>query len=232
MAAQQNTTKQNTAQKNVAQQTSVNTSVITIDGPAASGKSSVARAVADTLGVPFVSSGLFYRAATCLVLEHRVDAHDEDAALTLLGRHEVILKALPIEPNRVLIDGEDISAALHTDDVDATVSAVAVHPEVREWVRARLRDVSGTFVVEGRDMGTAVFPGAAHKVYLTAPAEVRARRRVGERSAGLSEVTAALKRRDLLDAKQSAPASDAYILETGTLSLDEVVAHVLERVRV
>ena len=204
--------------------------VITIDGPAASGKSSVARVVADILGVPFVSSGLFYRAATYLVLENRVDAYDEDAVLALLDRHQVTLKALPIEPNRVLIDGEDLSAALHTDDVDTTVSAVAAHAGVREWVRARLRDVTGTFVVEGRDMGTAVFPGARHKVYLTAPAEVRARRRVGERAAGLSEVTAALKRRDLLDAKQSAPAPDAYLLETGTLTLEEVVARVLKRI--
>ena len=204
--------------------------VITIDGPAASGKSSVARAVADTLKVPFVSSGLFYRAATYLVLDSRTDPRDEAAVLALLARHEVTLNALPIEPNRVLIDGDDLSAALHTDDVDATVSAVAAHPQVREWVRARLRDVTGTFVVEGRDMGTAVFPGARHKVYLTAPAEVRAQRRVGERAAGLGEVTEALKRRDLLDAKQSAPAPDAYLLETGTLTLDEVVSKVLERV--
>ena len=132
----------------------------------------------------------------------------------------------------MLINGEDLSAALHTDDVDATVSAVAAHPQTSGTGFAPdLRDVTGTFVVEGRDMGTAVFPGAAHKVYLTAPAEVRAQRRVGERAAGLGEVTAALKRRDLLDAKQSTPAPDAYLLETGTLTLDEVVARVLGRVK-
>lgn len=201
--------------------------IIAIDGPAASGKSSVARAVADALTIPFVSSGLFYRAATFLVLEEQIDTGDERAILELLARHDVVLKALAIEPNRVLIDGEDVSAALHTDDVDAHVSAVSQHGGVRDWVRARLKTVTGSFVVEGRDMGTAVFPHASHKIYLTAPAEVRAQRRVGERAAGLSDVTKAIKRRDKLDAKQSAPAADAVQIDTAELTLDEVTARIL-----
>lgn len=201
--------------------------LIAIDGPAASGKSSVARAVADELNIPFVSSGLFYRAATLLVLENDIDPYDEAAILELLEEHDVTLNALPIEPNRVLIDGEDVSEALHTDDVDAHVSAVSRHADVRKWVRGRLRSVGGSFVVEGRDMGTAVFPSASHKFYLTAPAEVRAQRRVGERAAGLSDITEALKRRDQLDARQSAPAADAVHIDTAELKLGEVVERVL-----
>ena len=201
--------------------------IIAIDGPAASGKSSVARAVAENLNIPFVSSGLFYRAATLLVLENRIDPHDEVAVLELLKRHDVVLKTLAIEPNRVFIDGENISAALQTDDVDTHVSAVSQHRGVRDWVRERLRSVEGSFVVEGRDMGTVVFPQASHKFYLTAPAEVRAQRRVGERAAGLNDVTQALKRRDQLDAKQSAPAADALRIDTEKLELDEVTARIL-----
>lgn len=205
--------------------------LIAIDGPAASGKSSVARAVADALNIPFVSSGLFYRAATYLVLEKQIDTQNERAILELLKGHDVSLKALAIEPNRVFIDGADISAALHTDDVDAHVSAVSQHGGVRDWVRERLRGVEGSFVVEGRDMGTTVFPHATHKFYLTAPAEVRAQRRVGERDAGIDDITKAIKRRDQLDAKQSAPASDAVHVDTARLGLDEVTAHLLSLVK-
>ncbi len=205
--------------------------VITIDGPAASGKSSVARAVADALHVPFVSSGLLYRAATLLVLEAGVDPADEAAVLELLDAREVVLRALPVEPNRVLVDSADVSAALHTDDVDAYVSAVATHPRVRDWVRERLRDVAGSFVIEGRDMGRVVFPDAAYKFYLTAPVTVRATRRVGERVGGLADVAAALRRRDTLDAAQLEPAADARLLETGGLSLEGVVEHILQAVQ-
>ncbi|CAN5844251.1 (d)CMP kinase [soil metagenome] len=205
--------------------------VVTIDGPAASGKSSVARAVADALQVPFVSSGLLYRAATLLVLEADVDPSGEAEVLALLNASKVTLQALPIEPNRVLVGGEDVSAALHTDDVDENVSAVAKHPRVRDWVRERLRDVAGSFVIEGRDMGSVVFPGASHKFYLTAPVSVRATRRVGERAAGLADVAAALQRRDTLDAAQLEPAPDALLVETGHLSLEGVVEHILQTVQ-
>jgi cytidylate kinase len=205
--------------------------IITIDGPAASGKSSVARAVADALNIPFVSSGLLYRAVTFLVLAAQLDINNEASILDLLARHEVVLEAVPIEPNRIWIDGEDVSAAMHTDDVDANVSVVARYPQVRHWVDERLREVKGDFVVEGRDMGAKVFPQAAHKFYLTAPAEIRAQRRVGERKANLSEVTEALKRRDQLDAGQMAAATDVEYIETGALTLEEVVDTILHSLR-
>ena len=204
--------------------------IVTLDGPAASGKSSVARRVAQALDVPFVSSGLLYRAATHLVLAHGVDAEDERAVLTFLNQHEVELIALRSAPDRILFDGNDISAQLHTTSVDANVSTIARHPGVRRWVNARLREIRGDFVIEGRDMGAVVFPEAAHKFYLSAPAEVRAARRVNEREGSLREVTRALKLRDERDAAQLAPAPDAVHIETQDLTLEQVTATVLKAV--
>lgn len=196
--------------------------VITLDGPAASGKSSVARALAKRLGIAYVSSGLLYRAAALLSLAGDIDVTDESAVLRLLAARTVRL--VPVaEGNRIEVDGADIESHLHTDDVDSHVSAVARLPLVREWVTDRLRELDGPFVIDGRDMGTAVFPGARWKFYLTAPTEVRARRRVGERSADLAAVSAALSRRDERDARQSVPAADAVHIDTGPLALAEVI---------
>lgn len=205
-------------------------SVITIDGPAASGKSTVAQIVARRLEIPFVSSGLLYRAATHLVLRHEVDPADEARVRDVLARHDVRLVPR-VDGNRVRIDGTDVTPLLHTDDVDAAVSTVAAHGSVRSWVFEELRDLSGPFVVEGRDMGTRVFPEARNKFYLTASPEERARRRVGERRGDLGEVAASIRRRDRLDAKQLAPAPDAVHIDTDELALDEVVSAVLQGVR-
>lgn len=203
--------------------------VITIDGPAASGKSTVSRIVAQRLEIPFVSSGMLYRAAAFLVLEHGVNPAREAEVLALLDRYDVALEPR-LEGNVVRIDGADVTAMLHTDRVDATVSDVAAHPDVRSWVFSELRGLSGPFVVEGRDMGTAVFPRARHKFYLTASPEVRAGRRVGERSADLEDVTAAIRLRDALDAKQLAPAPDAVRIDTDALTLEQVVDTVLAEI--
>jgi CMP/dCMP kinase len=202
--------------------------VITFDGPAASGKSSVAQRVAAALDVPFVSSGLLYRAATCLAARHGVASGDVVGLLTTVRAHQVQLNP-DRRGDRVRIDGRDVTASLHTDEVDAEVSAVARHPEVRDWVAERLRALPPPFVIDGRDMGSVVFPDARHKFYLTATPEVRARRRVGERAAELASVAAAIRRRDELDARQLAPAPDAHHIDTGPMTLDEVVAYVLAR---
>jgi len=197
--------------------------IVTIDGPAASGKSSVARRVAEALGIPYVSSGLLYRAATYLVLREKVPADDEAAVMALLSRHR-----LRLEPdNRVWCNDQEISAALHTDTIDAAVSAVSRHPSVRRWAYDLLRELRGPFVIDGRDMGTVAFPDATHKFYLTASAEARAQRRRPERNGSLREVIAALERRDALDHKQLSPAPDACQVDTTALTLDEVVAKVL-----
>ncbi|MEJ2291437.1 MAG: (d)CMP kinase [Deinococcales bacterium] len=205
----------------------VGRTVITLDGPAASGKSSVARRVAGRLAIPFVSSGLLYRAATWLVEDHGGDHDDEVSVLRCLSARSVRL--LPsLDGDRVLVDGRDVTAELHTDAVDDAVSAVARHPRVRGWVKRRLREIPGSFVIDGRDMGTDVFPDAGFKFYLTAPAEVRARRRVGERASDLASVAEAIRRRDRLDAAQSEPASDAIHIDTGDLTLEQVVDKVME----
>lgn len=197
--------------------------IVTIDGPAASGKSSVAQRVAEELGIPYVSSGLLYRAATYLVLREGGAADDETAVMVLLSRHR-----LRLEPgNRVWCDDQEISSALHTDTIDAAVSAVSRHPAVRRWAYDLLRELRRPFVIDGRDMGTVAFPDATHKFYLTASAEARAQRRRSERNGSLRDVIAALERRDALDHKQLRPAPDACQVDTTALTLDEVVAKVL-----
>lgn len=200
--------------------------VVTFDGPAASGKSSVAKRVAAALGVPFVSSGMLYRAATLLATRAGVDLDDAAAVRAELQRHAVALRP-GLEGDAVQVDGVDVTGALHSDAIDAVVSRVAAHPTVRAWVDARLREMPAPFVIDGRDMGSVVFPEAAHKFYLTASPEVRAARRVGERAADLAEVAAAIRRRDALDARQLAPAPDARHLDTSHLGLDDVVAWAL-----
>ena len=203
--------------------------VVTLDGPAASGKSTVARRVAEALAVPCVSSGLLYRAATALVARVGVDPGDPAAVLAELARHRVEL--LPGVAGDVLrIDGEDVTRSVQSDEVDAVVSRVAAHPVVRDWVGERLREMPAPFVIDGRDMGSVVFPRAPHKFYLDASPEVRAARRVGERAADLAVVAEAIRRRDRLDARQLEPAPDAQHLDTGPLTLDEVVDWVLDRI--
>ncbi|APD08731.1 MULTISPECIES: (d)CMP kinase [Thermus] len=203
--------------------------IVTLDGPSASGKSSVAKRVAEALGVPYLSSGLLYRGAALLALRAGVDPRDEEGLLRLLQAHRVRL--VPGRENRVLADGEDLTPFLHTLEVDRVVSEVARHPGVRAWVNARLREVPPPFVAEGRDMGTAVFPHAPHKFYLTASPEVRARRRAKERPETYEAVLKDLLERDEKDKAQSAPAPDALVLDTSGMTLDEVVAWVLERLK-
>ncbi|MFA5594467.1 MAG: (d)CMP kinase [Trueperaceae bacterium] len=204
--------------------------VIAIDGPAASGKSSVARLLARRLDVAYVSSGLLYRAATLAALRTSFDLADEDALIELLGRHQVTLHA-DAHGNRVSIDGADVTDELNTDAIDVAVSTVARHPRVRAWVTDRLREVQGSFVIDGRDMGTAVFPHARVKFFLTADPEIRAARRAGERSGELRQIAERLRKRDEQDALQSAPATDAIFIDTGTLTLGQVVDEVLSRVQ-
>jgi cytidylate kinase len=204
--------------------------VITIDGPAASGKSSVAQLLAKRLGVAYVSSGLLYRAATLAALKPDVDLADEDALVGLLASHQVTLHA-DAHGNRVSIDGVDVTEDLNTDTVDVAVSTVARHKGVRAWVTERLREVHGSFVIDGRDMGTAVFPHARVKFFLTADPEIRAARRAGERSGELRQIAERLRKRDEQDALQSAPAEDAVFIDTGALTLGQVVDEVLSRVQ-
>ncbi len=204
--------------------------VITIDGPAASGKSSVAREVARRLGLAFVSSGLLYRGATWIVLQADTPLLSEDEVLAELDRHEVGL--LPgTQGNLLMIDDEARYAELHTDEIDRSVSRIAGYEGVREWANRQIRQLPGSFVVEGRDMGTQVFPDARHKFYLDAPVELRAARRQGEREASLAALTELLARRDQLDARQLQPAPDAVRIDTELLDVGGVADVIIGRIQ-
>lgn len=200
-------------------------SVIAVDGPGGSGKSTVSRAVAGRLGWRHLDTGAYYRAATVAVLEAGVDPADAGAALSAFEgrRFDQVAGAM-------LLDGRDISAEIRSAEVTAAVSLVAAHPPVRtrmvqlqrEWVSEH-----GAAVVEGRDIGTVVFPDAPVKVFLTADPAERARRRAGETGATMDGVAVALERRDHLDSTREVsplrPAEDALVIDTTDMSVDEVV---------
>ncbi|ACO47251.1 (d)CMP kinase [Deinococcus deserti] len=196
--------------------------IVTIDGVAASGKSSVASGVARALGVPYVSSGLLYRAATLLGQDAGLDLTDQASLLAYLRDHPLRLEPLA-EGNRVWQGQRDLTPELHSSAVDQGVSQVAAHPEVRAWVDDQLRALTPPFVAEGRDMGTNVFPHAPAKFYLTASPRVRAERRSRERPEAVEAIEAALIQRDALDTTQSAPAPDARVIDTGPLTLEQVI---------
>ncbi|GIW25152.1 (d)CMP kinase [Meiothermus sp.] len=200
--------------------------IITIDGPSASGKTSVAQRVAQHLGIPYISSGLLYRAVALLCLLENVSAEEIEQHL---GKHRLELKPTPGQ-NLVFLDGQEVSEALHSLEVDQIVSAVAARPAIRQYVNEVLRQIPPPFVVDGRDMGSTVFPQARYKFYLTASPEVRAKRRVPEREASYETVLAEILRRDQADQQQSAPAQDALILDTSNLDLDGVVQAVLAHI--
>jgi len=152
--------------------------IVAIDGPAGAGKSTVARALASRLGFRYLDTGAMYRALTWLALEEGVDL-ESGAALGALAQ----ASAIAFDRDRVTIAGEDVTEAIRRPEIDRVVSTVARHPEVREVMRDRQRELAeqGDAVIEGRDIGTVVCPNADVKVYLVANPEERARRRVADR---------------------------------------------------
>jgi cytidylate kinase len=200
--------------------------IITIDGLSASGKSSVAREIARRLGVPYVSSGLLYRGVAYLGLHAGIPLDDENWLIELLSSYPLELLPLP-EGNRLLARGEDITPHLHSAEIDLGSSRIARHPRIRAYVNDRLRQLPPPFVAEGRDMGSQVFPEAAYKFYLTAQPEVRAHRRAFQQRRDEQAVMKELLERDAVDAPQSAPAPEAIILDTSSLTLEEVVERIL-----
>ncbi|GEM49522.1 cytidylate kinase [Deinococcus cellulosilyticus NBRC 106333 = KACC 11606] len=206
------------------------TVIITIDGIAASGKSSVASRVASKLNIPYISSGYLYRAVTYLVYVSQIDPSDQEAIVAALHTHPLTLIPKP-EENEVWQGEENYTPFLHTTEVDLTVSEIARHAAVRTWVTEQLKDLPPPFVAEGRDMGTAVFPHAHHKFYLTASVQVRAQRRAKERPEDLESIQAALEMRDREDRIQSKPAPDAVVIDTSDLTLDQVVEQILKGVQ-
>ncbi len=205
--------------------------VVAIDGPAGAGKSTVARAVAERLGVPHLDTGAMYRSITWAVLHAGADPDDPDAATAAAASASV-----DVSSEAVRVDGIDVTAAIRGPDVTAAVSAVSSHPGVRtELVRHQRAwvEAHGSGVLEGRDIGTVVLPDADLKIYLTATARTRAERRMGE-TAGeedLERVVADIERRDELDSNREhsplRPADDAVTVWTDDLDVDGVVDSIL-----
>jgi cytidylate kinase len=214
--------------------------VVAIDGPAGSGKSTTARGVADALGLHTLDTGAMYRAVTLAAMNAGVDVDDGEAVAAVAEQ-----AGIDLGDGSVRLDGRDVSAEIRGPEVTAAVSAVSSHPAVRKVLvdrqRAWVREHGGG-VVEGRDIGTVVFPEAAVKVFLNADDGVRAvRRRLEEaassRSVAVDTVREALTQRDRADAslgralRPEDAAPDALIVDTTNSSVDEVVAAIVERVR-
>jgi cytidylate kinase len=212
--------------------------IVAIDGPAGSGKSTVAREVARRLGFTYLDSGAMYRAVTLAALEDGADLDDGHALGALARRLAIELRRRDDDNAQVLVDGRDVSEAIRAPRVTGASSTVAAHPEVRSALLEKQRTLmaTGNYVVEGRDIGTVVAPDAPVKAFLTAEPEERARRRAAElERRGLSidreEVRAAIEQRDRLDSTRSAAplrrADDAELIDTTGLDANQVADRVL-----
>lgn len=218
--------------------------LIALDGPSASGKSTIAQLLARKLGYLYLDTGAMYRAVALLALENGVDADNEAALVRLYHEHRIDIVADPSAPTgyRVLIDGQDRTQRLFGTNVTAMVSTVAAHPALRAALVARQQEIArgGPVVMAGRDIGTVVLPDARYKFFLTASVEERVNRRQAElAAAGVTVDTASLRaqieERDRLDASRPVaplrPAVDAVTIDSTAMSIDDVVATMLKRIR-
>src|SRR5215469_12555848 len=215
--------------------------VIAMDGPAGSGKSTVARRVASELGLRYLDTGAMYRALTWWLQGNAVDLTDTAAVLARIAEPRISVGTDSAAP-QVTVDGKDVAADIRTREVSNSVSTVAAIPQVRRLLIGMQRDIIASavadgagIVAEGRDIGTVVAPDAAVKVYLTASEDVRAERRsadlAADPAATIDTTRREQARRDQRDAAQMAPAEDAVEIDTSALGLDEVVRRVVEMAR-
>jgi cytidylate kinase len=206
--------------------------VIAIDGPAGSGKSTVAKLIARRLGITFLNSGSFYRGITLCVLRAGLDYRDQEAVLALAES-----LAIEYRQSRLVINGEDVEDLLHSDAVDALVSPVSAIAPLRHLVNRKIREIAQSIsvVCEGRDMTTVVFPGADCKFYLDASSRARALRRFnqGVSSLSLEEIEESIQERDEKDKKKAEGAlkiaPDAEYIDTSDLTLGEVCAIIVNK---
>ncbi len=217
-------------------------SIIAIDGPAASGKSTLGYRLARKLGYLYFDTGVMYRAVTWLALDNGTDVYDEAAVTALAESARIDVRPPTRDDGRtadVLVNGQDVTWEIRRQDVESKVSVVAAYPGVRAALTEQQRRIGlrGRVVMVGRDIGTVVLPEADLKIYLDASVEERARRRFTELqargvSASLEEITAAMRRRDELDSTRQVaplrPAEDAVIVNSDGMSIEEVLAYVVE----
>ncbi len=215
--------------------------IVAVDGPAGTGKSSVSRRLARTLGARYLDTGAMYRIATLAVLRDGVDPEDDAAVAAITAAAQLSVGYDP-DVDRCFLGGEDVSAEIRGDAVTRTVSAVSSIRAVRERLVGMQREMArgpGSIVVEGRDIGTVVLPDANVKIFLTASAETRARRRDEQNvAAGLAGdyegVLAEVRRRDHVDSTRAVSplraADDAVVVDTSEMTESEVVTHLLKLV--
>ncbi len=207
--------------------------VVAIDGPAGAGKSTVAKALANALKLKYLDTGAMFRAVTSLVLSSGSDAHDE-AAVGLLAEN----MNLVMENGSVIANGTDVTIDIRSFAVTSAVSTVAANSLVRANMRDRQRewsDLNNGGVIEGRDIGTVVFPDAVLKVYLTASPRVRAERRVAEAGGNIDEIERSIAERDLKDSTRAdsplQESADSVVVDTSNRTIDEIVNSIVELVR-
>ena len=209
--------------------------IVTIDGGVASGKSAVGRRVADALGLPFIDSGLMYRAITRLATERGIDPHDSDAISALAQDTRI-----RIDGERVWANGKELTEGIYDTDFADALPVVSATPGVREAL-VRQQRVMGEdgIVMAGRDIGTVVFPDAQHKFFLTASLDEKVRRRAAQyerRGESVDDETMRkeVELRDRVDSERSIaplrPADDATVINTDDLSLDDVVATIVTEI--
>lgn len=211
--------------------------IIAIDGPSGAGKGTISRTLSQQLGYRHIDTGAMYRAVGWKASHDGIAPDDEDAVAALARRADIV-----VEGGVVSIDGHDVTRAIRTPEIDKAATAVARLPKVREVLVARQREMGkdGGVVMEGRDIGTVVFPDADVKIYLDASEEERARRRAHDTAhtgsqAGQAAVAEAIKARDISDTTRKASpltlAADAVHIDTTAMPIPEVVARVLSLVR-
>ena len=216
--------------------------IVAIDGPAGAGKTTIAHRVAKRLGYTNLETGAMYRALGLKALEQRVPLEDESQLLSLAWAARIELQPGP-DGNRVLLDGEDVSRRIRQPDVTEASSRVSVHPQVRACMVERQQQMgaAGGVVMEGRDIGTKVFPQAEVKIFLEASPEVRAMRRLQQQNAdnadaaALQAVAEEIRQRDERDRTRSVSplvaAPDAVTIDSSALTIEQVVEQVLEAVK-
>ena len=199
--------------------------VIAIDGPAGAGKSTVARLVANRVGLPYLDTGAMYRCVAVAVIAAGVDPGSEKETGEIAERVSIV-----VEPGEVRLDGRDVTEEIRAPEVSGVVSVIAAHTRVRDAMRAQQRswiEAHGGGVVEGRDIGTVVFPDASTKIFLTASPEERAVRRVDQSGGDIALVAAGIAERDRIDSTRAdsplRPAEDAVVVDSTGLAIGQVV---------